>query len=131
MKFQEWCKEILPIIQAGAQGEEIEYTNPTISNNPWLKKEAGGMEGAFIYRIKPRTVNGFEVANAVRYLLEEDQIYFIPSMTSSSWYDSFYWDDDNTNCLNHLDRGIIHLTKEAAVAHAKAMVGIDPNKDSE
>ena len=30
MTFQEWCKKILPIIQAGARGEEIEYKNTSV-----------------------------------------------------------------------------------------------------
>lgn len=131
MTFQEWCKEILPIINAGAQGEEIEYMSTAPGVWPWLKKEFAGMEGAFRYRIKPRTVNGFEVPKAVLDILDDDQEYFVPSPSNYKLFDKCYWDTYNTDCTNHLLRGIVHLTKEAAIAHAKAMVGIDPSKDSE
>lgn len=129
MTFQEWCKEILPIIKAGAQGEEIEYMSTSTGVWPWLKKESAGMEGAFIYRIKPRTVNGFEVPKAVLESLDEDQEYFVPSPSNYKLFDKCYWDTDNTDCINHLSRGIVHITKEAAIAHAKAMVGINPNTE--
>ena len=63
--FQEWCKELLPIVQAGANGEEIEYSQ---KEGVWYNfKNAEPDLLSFVvgedYRIKPKTitVNGMEV----------------------------------------------------------------------
>ena len=38
----------------------------------------------------------------------------------------FTWQGDDTS-VSWLSRGLIHSTESAAIAHAKAMLGIDPN----
>jgi hypothetical protein len=75
------------------------------------------------YRRKPRTINinGFEVPEPVREPLEYGQEYYIPTIAGDlmvaalfAWYDN---DHDRW-----LEKGIIHLTKEAAEIHAKALL---------
>jgi hypothetical protein len=70
-------------------------------------------------------VNGFEVPEPVREALKKGVEYWIafPSIPELAW--DFQWAGDiyDRHRLNH---GLIHLTKEAAIAHAKAMLGIDP-----
>lgn len=124
MKFQEWCKEILPIVIAGAQGKAIECKYTKILNATWVQKELAGLEGTYDYRIKPRIVNGFEVAESEVDPLEDDQNYFYPAIGHTEWYTSTSWDDESTLCANHLARGFVHLNKEDAIAHAKAMAGV-------
>jgi hypothetical protein len=77
---------------------------------------------------KTITVNGFEVPEPVRKALKKGVGYWIafPSIPELAW--DFQWDGDiyDRHRLNH---GLIHLTKEAAIAHAKAMLGIDPRSE--
>lgn len=71
-------------------------------------------------------VNGFDVPEPFREALEEMQKYFIPSLTEQDCFCRMKWDGGH---MDHrwLSRGLVHLTREAAIAHAKAMLGIDPN----
>lgn len=79
-----------------------------------------------IYRAKPAPaptiiVNGIEVPEPVREALEEGCKYWLadvahPQLTSVACWGGY------TSEHTALDRGLIHLTEEAAVAHAKAML---------
>ena len=76
---------------------------------------------------KPRThiVNGFEVPEPMRKAPEGGGRYFIPSPTSGEWNSEWTWANDGTDrCW--LKRGLVHATKEAAIANAKAMCGVQP-----
>jgi hypothetical protein len=75
------------------------------------------------YRRKPRTIkiNGFEVPEPVREPLEDGQEYYIPSITFGSGAGHHSWRGDNHDD-GWLAKGLIHLTKEAAETHAKALL---------
>jgi hypothetical protein len=75
------------------------------------------------YRRKPRTINinGFEVPEPVRVPLETDTNYYCPHLASSELVSVSTWWDDGCDA-RRLNSGIIHLTKEAAVTHAKALL---------
>lgn len=75
------------------------------------------------YRRKPRTINinGFEVPEPVREPLQDWQKYFIPSLASDNGIDCHTWHGDEYDD-KWLAKGIIHLTKEAAETHAKALL---------
>ena len=130
-EFQKWCKEILPVVRAAANGEEIEYLSHT---GKW-RDRGDGMAETFKprlkYRIKPRTitVNGFEVPEPMREAPEIGSRYWIATTTGQTLAGDAVWNADIADLL-WLSRGICHYTKEAAIAHAKAMLGIDPNGDS-
>jgi hypothetical protein len=75
------------------------------------------------YRRKPRTINinGFEVPEPVREPLRIDDDYYIPYLGSPSLtVDTTWWNDDCDT--NRIKSGIVHLTKEAAELHAKALL---------
>jgi hypothetical protein len=75
------------------------------------------------YRRKPRTINinGFEVPEPVREPLGIDVHYYIPYLGGPSLaVDTVWWNDDCDT--NRLKSGIVHLTKEAAMIHAKALL---------
>ena len=122
--FQEWCKELLPIVQAGANGEEIEYSpkkgvwyNFKNEENDVLSFDYWGE-----YRIKPKTitVNGTEVPAPLTTLEGLDTFYL-----AAPSHSNFYIDYANCGEYNTwLERDLCHKTKEAAIAHAKAMCGI-------
>ncbi len=78
------------------------------------------------YNIK--TVNGFEIAAPESKPLEEDTTYFLPELQLQNLFMENDWCDSSFDNLM-LKRGLVHLTKENAIAHAKAMIGIDPNEE--
>ena len=134
--FQKWCSEILPVVQAGAEGVDIQVS---AGDGNWHKK--GEKERSFCagfkYRIKPRTikVNGFDVPEPMSERPKEGDVIYVVTLysptgeqASSMPHSGSRWcNSGNQNFwLNH---GLIHATKEAAIAHAKAMIGIDPNKE--
>ena len=57
----------------------------------------------------------------VRRPLEDEQEYFVADVVSENFTRSFFWDDDDAD-NDMLKAGIIHLTREAAEAHAKALL---------
>jgi hypothetical protein len=75
------------------------------------------------YRRKPRTIiiNGFEVPEPVREPLEYRQDYYVPSISYDAGADCHNWRGDEYD-NEWLKKGLIHLTKEAAKTHAKALL---------
>jgi len=75
------------------------------------------------WRVKPETItiNGHEVPCPVREPLEKGQVYWCVAPDSDTYTDTFLWGDDDLD-KRLLRRGLIHLTKEAAVAHAEALL---------
>lgn len=73
-------------------------------------------------------INGYVVPRPITEPLSEGEQYFIPNVFYRDWCDSHYWNND---CHDNtwLKRGLIFKTKEEAIAVAKAMLGLDPEKD--
>jgi hypothetical protein len=85
------------------------------------------------YRRKPRTINinGFDVPEPVREPLAIGQEYFIPLIANlfvmSQHYELHIWIGGHIdNCW--LEKGLIHLTKEAAETHGKAILSFTEKK---
>lgn len=78
-------------------------------------------------RRKPQhiIVNGFKVPKPLDVMPNHRKQLFVP-MVSSETFLSTSTGPDSSWANVMLDRGILHSTQEAAVAHAKAMLGIDP-----
>lgn len=76
------------------------------------------------FRLNPRTitVNGREV-QAGETVAPEAEFFFVDLHSTDLWGETF-WCGTNRDQLK-LERGLVHLTKEAAIAHAKAMLNID------
>lgn len=96
----------------------------------WL---IGGSENA-THRIEavqviPDTieVNGFKVPAPMVVEPDMGDRYFTPDLARKDFAQEYRWRDDEYDFL-FLSREIIHSTRENAVAHAKAMLGIDPSK---
>lgn len=75
------------------------------------------------YRRKPKTilVNGIEVPEPVRTSLEKYEQYWIAAPSVKGFTLQVRWIEDNED-FRLLHSGLIHLTKEAAVLHSKAML---------
>jgi len=116
---QEKAAELLPFVQALANGEEV---------------LEGGYEatGNFIYgisfSIKPKMmlVNGFEVPEPMHAKPDVGFSYYLACAIDDEYYSTERWDGDSSEPV-WLSRGLCHSTKEAAIAHAKAMLGINPD----
>ena len=82
---------------------------------------------SFEYRRKPRThkVNGFEVPEPMREAPEVGSSYWVPSIDTTVLAFSCFWEGDMFD-ERRLERGLVHATKEAAIANAKAMIGEQP-----
>jgi hypothetical protein len=76
------------------------------------------------YRRKPRTINinGFDVPEPAREPLERGQQYYAPNITGCAqiWMGCTWEGNHVDKCW--LARGLIHLTKEAASIHSKALL---------
>lgn len=73
---------------------------------------------------KPTTINinGYEVPEPVRSPLERGKTYWIPAiMFYNQMYDNHVWGGDSFD-VYFLNRGLIHLTEEAASKHAEALL---------
>ena len=78
-------------------------------------------------RRKPQhiIVNGFKVPKPLGREPSLDDVFFYVSFDSNDLYKKDTWTDHAID-RRVLERGIAHATKKAAIAHAKAMLGIDP-----
>jgi hypothetical protein len=76
------------------------------------------------YRVKPATItiNGVEVPEPVREALEHGQEYWVVNPLNGGGFNGGVWDENNIFCVNWLKRGLIHLTKESAEQHARALI---------
>lgn len=81
------------------------------------------------YRRKPsvpvHTVNGFVVPAPQTAEIQNGVRYWVPSPASDSWTFRDNWSSYPED-LRRLERGLVFLEEEHAIANAKAMVGIDP-----
>jgi hypothetical protein len=116
---QEKAAELLPFVQALANGEEVMQGDFPANGN-------------FIYgldfSIKPKMmlVNGFEVPEPMHVKPDVGVKFYIPNLDNDCFFSGSSWDGYNID-NTWLSRGLIHTTEEAAIAHAKAMLNIDPN----
>ena len=54
--------------------------------------------------------------------MEVGQMYFIPEVTSDDFHTYIQWMNDGCDTMWQ-SNGLVHLTEEAAIAHAKALIG--------
>jgi hypothetical protein len=74
------------------------------------------------YRRKPRAINinGYEVPEPMREAPEKGAYYYAAATTATD-FDPIEWFNDYCD-KGWLSIGICHATKEAAIAHAKALL---------
>ncbi|MEG1651930.1 MAG: hypothetical protein RR390_00380 [Hafnia sp.] len=122
-ELQEWCKKILPVVQAAANGEDIEIC----VYGKWVEAKASAMSSSSEYRIKPRTIKigDVEVPEPMREAPDVGQTYFVVDLDSDDDYMCIEsrWDCDNYD-ERRLMAGICHSSKDAATAHAKALIAL-------
>ena len=123
---RDWYVELAPIIAAAADGKVVQYL---AADGNWYTSQ-----GVFMhpnkYRVKPEEpktikVNGFDVPEPMREAPAWGASYFSAKPNAEGYYNGYSWLDLPLES-RWLQRGLLHTTAEAAVAHAKAMLGIDP-----
>ena len=124
--MRDWYAELAPIIAAAAEGKVVQCLS---SDGSW-SDSAGAFTSLCKYRVKPEEpktikVNGFDVPEPMRDEPAENATYAVAQPSEGDYYNEFSWGGCPLE-TNWLQRGLLHSTKEAAVAHAKAMLGIDP-----
>ncbi|WII94684.1 hypothetical protein LU276_06550 [Moraxella haemolytica] len=79
--------------------------------------------GLFIFRLAKEmiTINGVSFPKPDSEPLEIGQEYFVCDIVSKGFYDIFEWENRKLD-QDFLKYGMIHLTKEDAIAHAKALI---------
>lgn len=125
------------ILRAIADGEEIEWQR---SNGCW---EYQGLDQTFAeiasnayspdrYRVKPKTItiNGFEVPEPLREMQPDGTQVFWPVLVSASGKNidhcAAYHHSEMVKTL--ISQGLLHLTADAASAHALALISLTENK---
>ena len=76
------------------------------------------------YRRKPRTIRigEIEVPEPVREPLQNGEKYFVPAIDYGDYHANiFAWSNDYTD-KRLLRQGMVHLTNEAALSHARALI---------
>ena len=129
--------EVLRAIADGVPLSEFELTCHPNEKDVWDNMGNGTKWGSWIHnpeewlvRRKQRThvVNGFTVPAPMDKEPAIGDSYFTMSPYVSEYYSENLWSGFQCEKL-WLKRGIVHATKEAAIANAKAMLKIDPSKE--
>lgn len=86
----------------------------------------------FEYRRKPQTitVNGVEVPEPMREEPQNTDWYYLAYPFSEALYAQYIWTGEKSEKL-WLEKGLLHSTPEAAIAHAKAMIAPSQRNQSE
>lgn len=121
------------ILRAIADGKTVQILNKNIPSSLWQDIDEhetlgfileGRREGrSYELRIKPETINinGHELPAPVREPLEVGTPYWQPLIGSSKLEAAWVWRAHEVDTFL-LKRGLIQLTKEAAIAHAEALL---------
>lgn len=72
-------------------------------------------------------INGYELPGPARSPLKYGSRYFVPCLTNFTGYITEAWEDLDID-WHRLSCGVVHLTKEAAVSHTKAMLSCTKEK---
>lgn len=118
------------VLRAIADGETIQSVNNRVdwvSRDPaTVLEEISDREyGPEHYRVKPRTItiNGHEVPEPLREAPPKGMLYFLPAVISPHGDNATkqVWTGVGA-CPRWLQQGLVHLTAEAAQAHAEALL---------
>ena len=122
--LQEQCIELLPVIQAGAEGKKIECFN----GKKWVHKTEPGFLVTLSYRVaKPtRIFNGYTLPAPETVALPLGTWYFTPKLTGENFVMTAMW-NHRTYDYRLLARGLVFLTENDAERNALAMLGKDPD----
>lgn len=70
-------------------------------------------------------VNEFVVPAPCKHPPDIQNTYYIPDIFAPDLVTSYNWYNNHIDML-YLERGLVHLAKNDAIAHAKALIFVDP-----
>lgn len=116
-------------LQAIADGKKLEYKWHTddkwymfypLINGVYLENV---MKGNSVFRLAQEmiTIGDVSFPKPETKAPKEGQNYFMPDPTTTKLYFRSRWDNDECD-EQRLERGLVHLTEENAIAHAKALI---------
>ena len=117
----------LPLVQALVDGNDVQQ----IRGEGWLNiKDPTLVREPECYRIKPATIliNGIEVPEPVREPLNNGDKYSLVVLGRA--VDDIEWASDGWDMENLRD-GLIHLTKESAEIHRKALLSFTAKEEAQ
>ena len=119
--FQDWAKEILPIVQAAANGAVIEFKQAGV----WYEKTHNDLCYDYEYRVKPKTIRigEYDVPEPMREMPAAGTVYYVPTLTNIPVC-SYVWKCSVSDIEDRLNMGLIHLCADNAAHHAKALLSI-------
>lgn len=119
--FQDWAKEILPIVQAAANGAVIEFKHDGV----WYAQAHTDLCSDYEYRIRPNTIRigKYDVPEPLREMPALGTDYYITNIARSGLYGVATWVCDAQD-IEWFNRGVVHSTKDAAVLHAEALLSL-------
>lgn len=120
---------LIEALQAKELGEviQIEHLSGSWDECSWDARIYWYFDKQF--RIKPKqiNINGNLINAPIKDKLKSgDDYWFVNILTYAKVYESVWENDSIDN--SRLDRGLIHLTKEDALAHANALLSFTENK---
>jgi hypothetical protein len=116
----------IEILRAWANGEVVQM----LIDDEWqdhnhhsYRTSTPAFHDAHTFRIKPKTINinGYEVPEPCREPLNYGERYWCVCLDFGSFVLEHEWDGVAVD-LELLEKGLIHKTKEAGTAHAKALL---------
>lgn len=119
--FQDWSKEILPIVEAAANGAVIEFKQAGV----WHEKILNDLCYAYDYRVKPKTIRigEYDVPAPMTVAPAIGAPYYAAVNISKILYSASLWGGTPMEML-WLQYGILHSTKEAAILHTTALLSL-------
>lgn len=118
--FQDWAKEILPIVQAAANGVAIEFKHDGV----WYEKAHNDLCYDYEYRVKHKTIRigEYDVPEPLRDRpINGESVYRV--CTDRAFPVKLQW-FPNEYSLYLLDSGLLHRELAGAALHLKALLSL-------
>lgn len=122
--------EIKDVKLAWAKGETVQYRFKGDDDwSDWLPKASIHIGRGEEWRVKPKTITigTMEVPAPATMPLKYGTPYWIPLLFRRELYTKTLWTDNKWDELA-IKHGMIHLSKENAIAHAKALILVSGGK---
>lgn len=119
--FQYWAKEILPVVQAAADGAVIEREFGGV----WYEYHNNALGYGYTYRVKPKTIRigEYDVPEPMQEIPARGTTYYVVDTVAPGSPREYTWVDDPAD-IGWFNLGILHSTRDAAVLHAKALLSL-------
>lgn len=116
------------VIIAWANGQKVQFKN---NLGHWVDYPLSIMGTPSFHdphsnwRIKPRTIKigDMEVPEPLREMPSDDTTYYYVDTGYQDLYDFESWEGSKSD-LHRFNHGFCHLTKDAAISHAKALIAV-------